>query len=99
MDGCGIQPELYNLPPACRLRGVMETVTEKFMRLQIEKTTSVLIESTDADGYSTGYSENYTPVRVYTGGGFEGKILDAVITGVENGRCEATSSTISRPHP
>lgn len=52
---------------------------KKFLKEQIGKTVNVLFE-TDKPNYSEGYTENYTPVRVYDCESRAGQILKVTIT-------------------
>ncbi len=62
-----------------------ETRTE-FLKQQIGKTVNVLFE-TDKEDYSEGYTENYTPVRVYDSTKRAGKILKITITDATDEVC------------
>lgn len=52
---------------------------KEFLKTQIGKTVNVLFE-TDKTEYSEGYTENYTPVRVYDSINRAGQILEVTIT-------------------
>ncbi len=57
------------------------------LKEQIGKTASVLFENSHLN-YSDGYTENYTPVRVYTTDNLQGKIMNVKIELVnENDEC------------
>ena len=59
---------------------------KEFLKQQIGKTVNVLFE-TDKSGYSEGYTENYTPVRVYDSITRVGKILTITITDATDEFC------------
>ena len=58
----------------------------KFLKEQIGKTVNVLFE-TDKPNYSEGYTENYTPVRVYDCESRAGQILKVTITDATDEYC------------
>ena len=58
----------------------------KFLKEQIGKTVNVLFE-TDKPNYSEGYTENYTPVRVYDCESRAGQILKITITDATDEYC------------
>ena len=58
----------------------------KFLKEQIGKTVNVLFE-TDKPNYSEGYTENYTPVRVYDCKSRAGQILKVTITDATDEYC------------
>ncbi len=59
---------------------------KKFLKNQIGKTVNVLFE-TDKPDYSEGYTENYTPVRVYDTNNRAGQILKVTITDTTDEFC------------
>ena len=61
---------------------------KEFLKSQIGKTVNVLFE-TDKENYSEGYTENYTPVRVYGSNKLVGEIIKVKIIGVEDDSCIA----------
>lgn len=67
------------------LSAVAEKIRNEFLKNQIGKTLSVLIESKQSDGMYLGYTANYTPVKCKLG--IIGEIKDVVITSVENDYC------------
>ena len=67
------------------LSAVAEKIRNEFLKNQIGKTLSVLIESKQSDGMYLGYTANYTPVKCKLG--VVGEIKDVVITSVENDYC------------
>ncbi len=71
---------------AARLSKTAAEIRENFMKAQIGKTVAVLFEA-EHNGYSEGYTENYTPVRIYDGTERTGKILDVKITGSHTDFC------------
>ncbi len=58
----------------------------EFLKEQIGKTVNVLFE-TDKPNYSEGYTENYTPVRVYDCESRAGQILKVTITDATDEFC------------
>ena len=64
---------------AAKLTAAAADIRADFMKAQVGKTVAVLFEA-EHDGYSEGYTENYTPVRIYDGIERTGKILDVIIT-------------------
>lgn len=59
---------------------------KKFLKEQIGKTVNVLFE-TDKPNYTEGYTENYTPVRVYDCERRAGQILKVTITDATDEYC------------
>ena len=50
-----------------RVRYTKMRIREAFLKRQISRTVEVLAETEEADGSSTGYTANYTPVRIESG--------------------------------
>ncbi len=73
---------------AARLSETAAKIRENFMKAQIGKTVTVLFEA-EHDGYSEGYTENYTPVRIYDNKIRTGRIIDVLITDYEVDYCKA----------
>jgi threonylcarbamoyladenosine tRNA methylthiotransferase MtaB len=74
-------PQLQNAVKEERARILTDAtnITRKeFLQKQIGKTVNVLFE-TDKDEFSEGYTENYTPVRVYDTKSRSGQILEIKI--------------------
>ncbi len=63
-------------------------VRQAFLTAQIGKTVEVLTETRNGDGFTEGYTENYTPVKV-KGSHPCGKIIKAEITAAEGDFCIA----------
>ncbi len=59
---------------------VTENDRRKFLQGQVGKIYSVLFERKRPDGYWEGYTENYTPVHIYSDKELSDKILDVKIT-------------------
>lgn len=81
---------------AAELSEVAENMRADFLKKQIGKTVDVLFE-TKHDTYSEGYTENYTPVRIYGKNDYRGEILKIKITAAENDFCVGTA-TNQLPH-
>ena len=73
---------------ASRLIAITEEVRKEKLNSYIGKDVSVLFEILK-DGYAEGYTENYTPVRVYTTKDYRGEILNVSIKSVEGDICIA----------
>lgn len=71
---------------AAKLSRITESIRKEFLKTQISKTVNVLFE-VQKDGYIEGYTENYTPVKVFTTNDYQGEIKQVKITGVENDFC------------
>lgn len=67
------------------LSGVAEKIRNDFLKGQIGKTLSVLIESRQDDGMYLGYTPNYTPVKVANGE--IGTIKAVTVTSVSGDYC------------
>lgn len=67
------------------LSGVAEQIRSDFLKGQIGKTLSVLIESRQDDGMYLGYTPNYTPVKVANGE--IGTIKAVTVTSVSDDYC------------
>ena len=65
---------------------VTNETRKEFLKNQIGKAVNVLFE-TDKTDYSEGYTENYTPVRVYDSDNRAGKILKITITDATDEYC------------
>lgn len=63
---------------ATRLSAVTEVIREEFLKKQVGKTVEVLFE-TEKDGFCEGYTENYTPVRVFSETKCKGEFLTVEI--------------------
>ena len=62
-----------------------EIIRREFFRQQIGKTLSVIFEAQDEDGYMTGHTANYIPVKAKLPIELQGEIVDVMITGVGDG--------------
>ena len=71
---------------ATRLSTVTDGIREEFLKKQIGKTVEVLFE-TEKDGFCEGYTQNYTPVRVYSTKKCKSEYLTVEITGSETDCC------------
>lgn len=71
---------------AAALSVVTDELRAEFMKNQIGKTVTVLFE-TRRDGFNEGYTENYTPVRIFGDKDYRGKIIETVITEANNEYC------------
>ena len=63
-----------------------ETVRQAFLKSQIGKTVEVLFETKHDDGFTEGYTKNYTPVKINDNVSCSG-ILKVKITGVDGDFC------------
>lgn len=73
---------------AARLSVITDKIREEFLKEQIGKTVEVLFE-TEKDDFCEGYTENYTPVKIYSKENCKGKYLKAEIIGTEKDYCIA----------
>ena len=71
---------------AAHLSEITEKIRAEFLKKQTGKTVAVLFE-TEKDGYCEGYTENYTPVRVFSSKLCKGEFLRVEIIGAENDYC------------
>ncbi len=71
---------------AAALSVVTDELRAEFMKNQIGKTVTVLFE-TRRDGFNEGYTENYTPVRIFGDKDYRGKIIETVITEANSEYC------------
>ena len=71
---------------ASRLTGVMNTIRKEYLEKQKGKTVNVLFE-VHKNGFNEGYTENYTPVKVYGDCDLQGKILEVKIISTEDDYC------------
>lgn len=86
-------PQLQNAIKEKRAKILTEAtnITRKeFLNAQIGKTVNVLFE-TDKKDFSEGYTENYTPVRVYDTQNRAGKIMKVKITDTGDDWCVGVS--------
>ncbi|MGN1315624.1 MAG: tRNA (N(6)-L-threonylcarbamoyladenosine(37)-C(2))-methylthiotransferase MtaB [Acutalibacteraceae bacterium] len=71
---------------ASRLTHVADKIRENFLKGQYGKTVEVLFEA-EKDGYCEGYTENYTPVKVFENRNCQGELLSVRITDWEKDAC------------
>lgn len=71
---------------AAELSKITESIRQEKLKNNIGKTVSVLFEVAK-DGYLEGYTENYTPVRIYTDENYQGSIINVLIKSVDNDVC------------
>lgn len=71
---------------ASRLSAVMNEIRKKYLNSQTGKTVNVLFE-VHKNNFNEGYTENYTPVKVYGNCDLQGKILKVKLKDVENDFC------------
>ncbi len=68
---------------------IMITETEKirreFFESQTGKTHDVILETADSDGFLTGHTANYIPVKVKLPESFQGQTVEVKITAIGNG--------------
>ena len=82
-------PQLTNAIKENRAKKLTEITNEtrkEYLKEQIGRTVNVLFE-TDKTEYSEGYTENYTPVRIYDNVKRSGEILEVKITDAKNDFC------------
>ncbi len=66
---------------------VTNATRKEFFKTQLGRVEPVLFETMKDGDYCTGYTANYTPVRVYTGEDICSRILTVKITGVSDDYC------------
>ncbi len=82
-------PQLTNAVKESRAKKLTEITNEtrkEYLKKQIGKTVNVLFE-TDKDEYSEGYTENYTPVRIYDSIKRAGEIITVKIADAKDDYC------------
>ena len=79
----GHLPKQVKEERAARMLALGKELRTAFLADQAGKKTSVLFESTQKDGFQTGCTANYTPVRVKSDVPLCGKILPVEITGAK----------------
>ncbi len=82
-------PQLTNAIKENRAKILTDITNEtrkEYLKQQIGKTVNVLFE-TDKEDYSEGYTENYTPVRIYDNIKRSGEILEVKITDAKDDYC------------
>ena len=84
--------EMEQLPRSVReerareLIRITDSIREKYLKSQTGKTVRVLFETRSKDGFSEGYTANYTPVRVKKDSPCN-TTADVIITGADSGTC------------
>ena len=73
---------------AKKLTEITNKTRQEYLKKQIGKTVNVLFE-TDKTDYSEGYTENYTPVRIYDNIKRSGKIIEVKIIDAKDDYCIA----------
>ncbi len=71
---------------AKRMADAANEIRNEFLKRQIGKTVNVLAETKEADGSCTGYTANYTPVKIKAGAEC-GKFYEIKITAVGDDCC------------
>lgn len=71
---------------AAVLTKTTDKIRSEFMTKQIGKTVEVLFE-THRDGYSEGYTKNYTPIRIYSENDYRGMVKTIHITEANKDYC------------
>ncbi len=82
-------PQLTNAFKESRAKKLIEITNEtrkEYLKEQIGKTVNVLFE-TDKNDYSEGYTENYTPVRIYDNIKRAGEIIKVKIIEAKDDYC------------
>lgn len=64
-----------------------EEIRKKFFEKQIGKTVSVIFETKTEDGYFSGHTANYTPVKAKLPDEMQGELIEVEIVGVEGEHC------------
>lgn len=64
-----------------------DEIRREFLAKQIGKTVSVIFETKTVDGYLSGHTANYTPVKAELPDEFQGELAVVEITGVEGDFC------------
>ena len=70
-----------------RLEEVEFQSRNSFLNDQLGLTESVLFETSHGEGIYTGYTKNYTPVKVYSDSELTGRIADVMLKKIESGYC------------
>ncbi len=71
---------------AAELTNIANCIRTEYLKAQTGKTVQVLFELAK-DGYAEGYTENYTPIKVYTDENYQGLIKTVKITDFSNDYC------------
>lgn len=71
---------------AAKMAEAANEIRESFLKSQIGKTVEVIAETKADDGCCTGYTANYTPVKIVSGADC-GEVYNIKITAAENDSC------------
>ena len=64
-----------------------EEIRQKFLKDQIGRTVSVIFETSDENGYLTGHTANFTPVKAKLPDEMQGELVNIRITDVDGDFC------------
>jgi tRNA A37 methylthiotransferase MiaB len=64
-----------------------EKIRKDFLEKQIGRAYSVIFETSDSEGYLTGHTANFIPVKVKAPDELRGEIRDVVITEIGEDYC------------
>lgn len=64
-----------------------DKIRREFLEKQIGRTVSVIFETKTEDGFLTGHTANYTPVKAKLPDGIQGQLCEVEIVGVEGDYC------------
>ena len=81
-----ISPDIKKIRAAEMAKETAET-SKAFLQSQVGHVEKVLIETRNKNGRYEGYTMNYTPVFVEADESYINKVVDVLITGVENEYC------------
>ena len=81
-----ISPDIKKIRAAEMAKETAET-SKAFLQSQVGRVEKVLIETRNKNGRYEGYTMNYTPVFVEADESYINKVVDVLITGVENEYC------------
>lgn len=91
-----VAAEMRQVPPAVRklrvkaLVELADSLEAKFFEQQIGTVHEVLIERPQSEAYSSGFTENYLPVRFYEKAFPRNSLITVKITGFRGGYCTGT---------
>ena len=86
----GHLPKHIKQKRASQMNFICKELSDKFLQSMVGKTQEVLFEKEKSDDFHQGYTRNYTPVkvpRISDKISLRRKVLNVVITGVENDCC------------
>ncbi len=72
---------------AKKMTALTDKLREEFLKSQVGLTVSVLFETMKNNDFCVGYTENYTPVRVYTKNNLCGQVLNIKIIDFKKDYC------------